>query len=559
MAEEEFDVCIVGSGAGGGTLAAALTDAGVRVVVLEKGPYYTARDFAYHDELKIQKRSFFAPDPDLEPRMLRNFETEEFKKTENGWLANCVGGGTVHMSGFFMRLHKIDLEMKKRFGNEPKGTVEDWPISYDELAPWYDRIEYILGVGGNAGQNPFDEPRNVPYPLPPIKEHPFTVPFDKAARKLGLHPFSTPRAVLSRPYGGRPPCNYCGYCGNYGCEIGAKSSVLAVFIPRAEATGRCKVLPKSMVTEVVIGDDGRADGVRYIDEKGAMHEQKARVVVISATAIESARLLLNSKSSRFPQGVANSSGQVGRNLIFGTFASVEADFHRDRGGNGVEGFDDTLPFLGRSLQDYYLPPKKSGVAKGGTLRFDMMPKSPIARVTKVAISKRGGTGDLPIWGQALKDELRSHFRDLRTLECEAFGEYSASQGSYVDVDPDTKDKFGLPIGRMTVGLLPSNVRAVRYMADRAADIFSAMGADEVRRGITGGASWVLQHGTCRFGSDPSKSVLDKNCRAHDVPNLYVVDGSFMPTSGGVPTTLTIMANALRVAAHIRDAFVKKEI
>jgi choline dehydrogenase-like flavoprotein len=553
------DVCIVGSGGGGGTLAWALADQGISVVVLEKGPYYTLRDFQYHDELKIQKRGFFAPIEDDEPRLLRDAGKETFKRSVAGWLANCVGGGTVHMSGFFMRLHKLDFEMKTRFGREKHSTVEDWPMSYAEFQPWYDRVEELIGVGGIRGANPFDEPTKTPYPLPPIQSHPFSEPFDRTAKRLGLHAFPTPRALLSRPYDGRPPCNYCGYCGNYGCEIGAKSSVLAVFIPKAEATGRCTIRPRAMATEVVIGDDGKAAGVRWLDEKGALHEQRARVVVVSCTALESARLLLNSKSNRFPNGAANSSGQVGRNLIFGTFSQVEADFHRTGAAKNFPGFDDPAPFLGRSIQDYYLGSKKAGIAKGGTLRFDMMPTSPIARVTKVAISKGGGTGELPIWGQALKNELRAHFRDMRTLECEAFCEYTANDGSYVDVDPDTKDKYGLPVVRMTIGLLESDVKAARWMGERAIDFLKAMGADETRKGITAGTSWVLQHGTCRFGDDPKTSVLDKNCRAHDVKNLYVVDGAFMPSSGGVPTTLTIMANALRVGAHLREAFVKKEL
>lgn len=553
------DVVVVGSGAGGGTLAWSLAEAGVNVVVLEKGPYYTAKDFAYHDEIKIQKRGFFTPLQEEEPRLLRDAGDTEYRRSGAGWLACCVGGGTVHMSGFFLRLHRMDLQMRTRFGREKHSTVEDWPISYEELEPWYDRIEYLLGVGGIAGQNPFDEPRKVPFPLPPIQEHPFTEPLDAAARRLGWHPFSTPRAVLSQPYGGRPPCNYCGYCGNYGCEISAKSSVLAAFIPRAEATGRCRIVPKAMVTEVVVGPDGRARGVRYLDEHGAMHEQRARVVVVSCTAIESARLLLNSKSSQFTSGLANSSGQVGKNLIFGTFSSVEADFFRSGKAKSFPGFDDQSPFLGRSIQDFYTLPKSAGGLKGGTLRFDMMPRSPVGRITKVAISKKGGSLDQPLWGKTLKDELRAHFRDMRTLDCEAFGEFSASTGTYVDVDADTKDKWGLPVAKLTIGILESNVRAVRWLGDRADELFREMGADEVRRGITGGTSWVLQHGTCRFGRDPSTSVLDPSCRTHDVKNLYVVDGSFMPSSGGVPTTLTIQANALRVASLLRDALARRDL
>ena len=175
--------------------------------------------------------------------MVRKGDEEEWKRSREGWTANCVGGGTVHMSGFFLRMHPVDFEIEKsRFGVPDGSAIEDWPISYAEFAPWYDRIETLLGVGGKAGANPF-EPARGPYPLPPVEEHPFVAPFDAAARRLGWHAYPTPRAILSRPYAGRPPCNYCGYCGNFGCEIGTKSSVLAAFIPRAEATGNCRNHP----------------------------------------------------------------------------------------------------------------------------------------------------------------------------------------------------------------------------------------------------------------------------------------------------------------------------
>jgi choline dehydrogenase-like flavoprotein len=548
MSTEPADVCIIGSGAGGGTLAWALARAGVKVVVLEKGPYYRLKDFAHHDELEIQKRGFFVPLAEEDPHMVRRGSEENYKASRDGWIALCVGGGTVHMSGFFLRLHRVDFEMKKRFGAPKGSTIEDWPIRYEDLEPWYDRIEYLLGVGGNSGQNPFDEKRRVPYPLPPISEHPFTAPFDRAAKKLGLHPYSTPRAVLSKPYGGRPPCNHCGYCGNFGCEIGAKSSTLAVFIPEAEATGRCTIVSEAMASEITLGTDGKVTGVRYLDRSGAMHEQPARVVVVSCSSIESARLLLLSKSSKFPQGLANSSGLVGKNLCFSTFAGVEADFQ----GGGLPGWENKLPFLGRSIQDYYLP-SKAPSPKGGTLRFDMYPKPPIFRAAQVA-----GRGEKVIWGKALKDGLRRHFREERSMEAEVFGEYHPNAGSFVELDPEVKDKRGLPVARISARLIEDDVAMSKWLGDRAKDVFAAMGASEVRMPGWGRATFVLQHGTCRFGKDPSRSVLDPSCRAHDVPNLYVVDGSFMPSSGGVPTTLTIMANSLRVAAILRDRLASRE-
>jgi choline dehydrogenase-like flavoprotein len=553
--QDEVDVVVVGSGAGGGTLAWRLAKAGVRVVVLEKGPWYTTQDFAYHDELLIQKRGFFAPTPDLEPHMVKRGDEKEFTRSRDGWIANCVGGGTVHMSGFFLRLHRVDLEMASRF-DRPRGSqVADWPIPYDELSRWYDRVETLLGVSGRAGENPFDEPRAMPYPTPPIAEHPFTGPFDRAARKLGLHPFSTPRAVLSKPYAGRAPCNHCGYCGNFGCEIGAKSSVLAAFVPDAIATGNCTIVPRAMVTEVVVDDDGRARGVRYLDADGAQHEQRARVVVVSCSSIESARLLLMSRSKRFPDGAANGNGQVGKNLTFSTYSGVEARFSRSGKLADEPVWSSTLPFLGRSLQDFYLPKDTSApLPKGGTLRFDMQPKPPIFNATQVATRE----GAKVIWGAKLKAALREHFHASRSLECETFHEYHPNAGTEVTLDPEVKDRFGLPAARIAVSLLEEDVKMSRWLADRAAEVFTAMGADEVRVPQWGRATWVLQHGTCRMGTDPARSVLDPSGRAHEISNLYVVDGSFMPSSGGVPTTLTIMANALRVAETLRQRFVARE-
>jgi choline dehydrogenase-like flavoprotein len=200
-------------------------------------------------------------------------------------------------------------------------------------------------------------------------------------------------------------------------------------------------------------------------------------------------------------------------------------------------------------------PKKAPVPKGGTLRFDLYPKSPIFRAGQVAKL----LGPQPRWGLALKNELRRHFHDLRTLECEVFGEYLPSAKTYLELDGAVKDRYGLPVAKLTVRHPKEDVTRAAFLADRAKELFHAMGADEVRSGAIAAATFVLQHGTCRFGKDPKSSVLDASCRAHDVRNLYVADGSFMPTSGGVPTTLTIQANALRVASRIKDAFVRKDL
>lgn len=548
---DAYDVVVVGSGAGGGTLAWSLAEAGARVLVLEKGPFYGLKDFQHHDELAVTRGGMFQPLPTEEPHLVLEEGATEARRTDDGWIANCVGGGTVHMSGFFLRFHPDDLKQKSVLGAPSGSTVQDWPISYDELEPWYERAEYLLGVGGDHTKNPFEPPRRKPFPLPPPDEHPLVHKLDAASRKLGWHAYPTPRAVLSRPYGGRAPCNYCGYCGNYGCETGAKSSVLSVFIPWALATGRCEIRAKCMATELVMGEDGKARGVRYLDEQGAQHEVNGRVVVVSCSTIESARLLLNSKSARFPDGVGNAEGQVGRNLTFSSFASVLAQIDRSGGAKDVPDLFSKKPWLGRSVQDFYRP---AGLRKGGTLRFDLAPPNPIANAQMASMS-----AEPPLFGLRLKEAMRHHFRESRMLAAEIFSEFVPTPGTHVTVDGSVRDRFGLPVAKITLAHHPEDGQATKLLAARAVELFEAMGCERTWVRTELGTTWVLQHGALRFGVDPKESVLDKDCRVHAVPNLYVVDGGFMPTSGSVPSTLTIQANALRVAAHLSERLLKREL
>ncbi len=551
---EEVDVCVVGSGAGGGTLAYWLASAGARVVVLEKGPYLDLPDFARHDEIAVTRGGMFVPPPTLEPHLVQDAPGEDYRVTDDGWIANCVGGGTAHMSGYFLRLHPDDLRQRTVYGKPAGSSVEDWPISYQELEPWYERAEYLLGISGDASRNPFEPPRLKPYPLPPLADHPITDRLDAAAAKLGWNPYPTPRAVLSRAYDGRPACTFCGHCGNFGCWNGSKSSVLATFIPKALATGRCQLIPKAMVTEVVTGREGKVRGVRWLDERGRLHEQRARVVVVSCSTIESSRLLLNSRSARFPHGLANGAGQVGKNLCFSANASVLAELHVDGGGKGIPGLlEGRGMWLGRSLQDFYVTPGQP-MPKAGTLRFDIVPPNPIANAQMASMS-----ADPPLWGRALQAEMRRRFHESRTLAAEIFGEFVPVPESRVEVDAGTRDRFGLPVAKITIRHHPYNGLATGLLADRAEELFRAMDCDRVWTRSRLGTTWVLQHGALRFGDDPSKSVLDRDCRTHEVPNLYVVDGGFMPTSGSVPTTLTIQANALRVAEHLAERFRRRDL
>src|SRR2546425_4270490 len=241
------DVVIVGSGAGGSPLALRLSQAGFDVLVLERGPRYTRDDYK-HDELLIAShRGFFVPSVDSDPHVIVDHGQpgERPKLGALGWIARCVGGGTSHMAGSFYRFHPDDFRLRALLG--PFENIVDWPYAYEELEPYYSMAEWEIGVSGAAGTNPFEGMRSRPYPLPPLDSHPLALFFDGACRRLRLHPFPTPRAINSRPYGGRPACAYCAFCVGFGCLNGARGGAQDALLPRAERTGRCEIRPNAMV------------------------------------------------------------------------------------------------------------------------------------------------------------------------------------------------------------------------------------------------------------------------------------------------------------------------
>lgn len=536
---DEVDVCIVGSGAGGGTLAAALGKAGKRVVVLEKGPWLTRADFN-RDEIATCRRNLWVPYTADEPHRLSRGK-DRVVTTGDGWTANVVGGGTVHMTGYFFRLHPVDFSMRTTFGDLPGAQLVDWPLPYAAFAPYYDAADRAVGVSGTRRTDKDAPPRSTDFPLPPLPAHPMAAAIDRAAASLGLTAFDTPRAVLSKPRGDRGACRLCVTCGSYGCTSGAKGSTAEAFLPGAVASGNVEVRPLSMAFEVQTNPSGKATGVAYIAADGSRHVQRARTVVLSATAVESARLLLASRSAAHPEGLGNSSGLVGRNLMFSTLGKGSGVFDRAplrdtlaRGQN--------LPFLQRSLQCDYRIAGLGGYDKGGTHVFQLPHQNPIFRAE--TLSRRGKR---PVFGQALMHALESSVQKTFELEYEIFAEDLPTPAQRVALSGDTTDRYGLPVAHIHLAPHKRAVENARRLVSRGNQVLKAAGATRTHVEVAGGTTFVLQHGTARFGRDPKTSVLDVNCRSHDVENLYVVDGSFMPTSGGVPTTLTIVANALRVA------------
>jgi choline dehydrogenase-like flavoprotein len=544
MAKDPVDICIVGSGAGGGPMALSLGQAGFKVVVLEKGPWYQNEDFI-HDEILQGRRNFFMPLPWDEPHLWRTDERKPYTRTNEAWTANCVGGGTVHMSGFFYRLKPVDFRLRSELGPVSGANVADWPITYKDLEPYYDRAEEELGVSGNAVPHPFLEPRKKNYPLPPLADHPVSYEIDRVAKSLGWHATPTARAILSIPYRGRDSCTYCTLCGSYGCENGAKSSTGAALIPRAVATGKVEVRPRSMAREITVDAQGRAKSVIYLDENGDAQEQPAKIVVVSATAVESARLLLNSTSARFPKGLGNDAGLIGRNLLFSSFGQSRALFSISRQAKQHAWIEAVAPFVNRSLQDFYLmPDERFGFRKGGTMGFMWAHPNPIYAAVQAA-----GKGKDGVFGTALKDRLRA-YRDSRILEFEIYGEFLPTDATRVTISDQVKDRYGLPVAAINVNRHPKDLTMTKFLVERGEEVLQLMQPEKVERVGIAGQTGILQGGTCRFGKDPATSVLDKDCRSHVVPNLYVVDGSFMPSSGGVPITLTIAANSFRVADRL---------
>ncbi len=520
QSSETFDAVIIGSGAGGGPLAFTLSRAGWKVLVLEKGPRYERSD--YHHDVGLQPGDF-VPALDQEPHAVVTRKTTQPLLTSLGWIAMCVGGGTSHMGGYFYRFHPDDFRMRSRFGDYEE--LEDWPFSYDELEPFYGMAEREVGVSGDSGSDPFEGPRSSPFPLPPLKAHPFADAVEKACRNRGMHPFPTPRAILSEPYQGRPACEYCRLCASYGCPVGARSSTQEALIPRAEATGRCEVRTEVTVFRVLVDKGGRASGCLYFDDQGREVRVEASVVCVCASAIESARLLLMSESNRYPRGLANDNGLVGRHLQFHGVTMGQGLFDTRR--QGFELLRDPHPFLGRSVMDhYFLPEGVSDLAKGGVIRFGMAPQVP------------GMQGPLPT-------ELPH-----RVIYFEGFHDFIPNRHTFVSLDPEIRDRFGLPVARIHLELLPHQKKAGELLATRAFEVLSDLGAEQMVATDIGGTSSYLVHGTCRAGHDPETSVLDPFCRAHGIEGLYVVDGSFMPTSGGAAPTLTILANSFRVAHHL---------
>ena len=538
------DFVIVGSGAAGGVIARELARAGLSVVVLEQGPRFTPQTYT-HDELRDWYLGGLTNDAVRNPQTFRDSadKTAELQKFKPAlWYGRVVGGSTVHYTANFWRFHEIDFKERSVLGAIAGTGFADWPITYADLEPYYTKIDWEIGVSGLAGADPFDPPRSRPYPMPPLPVKSSGVLFERGARKLGWHAVPSPMAINSQPYRGRPACVHCGFCHGLACEVRAKASTLTTVIPEAIATGRCEVRPDSYVFRIETSKEGRATGAAYFDRERRQRFQRARAVVVCANGSETPRLLLMSAGGGFPNGLANSSGLVGKYLMFNYTSRAIGVFEHEL--NEYKSVQVT-----RILMDFYDSDPKRGFYGGGGLDARIGPQ-PTTWAIRTA-------SEGPAWGSAFKERLKDF---TRSMQVHCHGTSLAVESNNVTLDPHVTDAWGLPAMRVTYKDHPDDLATARYLQDRGAEILEAAGALRVTKApVTEQRSSAHLLGTCRMGNDPRTSVIDKYHRAHDVRNLFICDGSSLVTSGRGQPTMTIQALAFRAGEHIAQAAKRGDI
>lgn len=560
----KYDVCIVGSGAGAGPVIYELSKAGYKVIVLEKGPYFKTENFS-KDEMVATRRSVYTPNLKDESHVLvtKNEDGDWISRStyatgKDFWNGSCVGGSSNFMSAYFHRLKPKDFRLLSEYGPIDGANIVDWPISYDEMEPYYTKVESIVGVSGRVESHSFLEPRStLDFPYPPLGENIFASWLDKAAKKIEYELIPAPRGILSRPKDNRNSCFYSNYCGSYGCSSDAKGSSRVALIEDAVKTGNCEIKPNSKVYHLETDGKGEIVRANYYDKEGAKQFVEAKLFVVAAQAIETSRLLLMSKNEDFPNGLSNNSGQVGKNIVFsgGGIGSGQL-FFDDLKPEEAKSLDAKGLFINRALQQWYEIDDQQfgGKAKGGTIDFVSEHANAVTKAVKL---KKDGNGKL-LYGSELKNRLKSYFTEQRKLKFEIFVDWLPNDYCRVELDEDVKDKWGDPVAKIWLGYHEHDLKVGRYLAEKAEKLFREVGMKNVQSSVSGAVSANLQAGGCRFGNDPKTSVLDKNCKSHEVKNLYVTDGSFMPTGGSVTYTFSIYANAFRVADQIlKDPILSK--
>lgn len=544
-----FDVCIVGTGAGASGVAHKLVERGINVVMLERGGFYTEKEFS-KDEIAYCKREIVTPSFKEAYHTIESLENGKWtktstRKTENSFFnGNIVGGSSNFMSGYFHRMKPKDFKLLSNFGEIEGANVVDWVSDYEEFEPYFEEVERLVGVSGKVTPYKHHEPRSTKdFPFPPLEEHPISAKIDKACQTLGYVPYKTPRAILSQAKGKRANCYYSNYCGSYGCSSGAKGSARASLLQPMLHKKNLKIITHAFVKKLVEKDSKVVEAI-YVDTKSKEEKSiKAKLFIVAGQAVESSRLLLNSKSKNFPNGLANNAGQVGKNLLFSAGGIGSGQFDEENIALKelmVEG-----KFVNRSLCDWYFYEENGKEVKGGIVDFLFEHANPMTQASK----QRFSDGKL-LWGKELQDKIYHKLKKTKQLNFEIFNDWLPTDNCFVSVDEKYKDSYGVPVANIRVGAHEHDLKVGEYLAKKAEKVLKTMGAKEVYSSISSSPPPNLQAGGCRFGNDPKTSVLNKYCQAHEVTNLFVTDGSFMPTGGSVTYTWTIYANAFRVGDYI---------
>jgi len=544
---EAVDFVVIGSGAAGGIVARELANAGLSVVVLEQGPHLKAADFkhdewaySHNEELTWGRRKGH-------PQTFRRSADEKATVADSSVLtyAHNVGGSSVHFSGNFWRLRPIDFNERSVLGPIAGTTLADWPISYEELEPYYTKVDWEIGVSGLMG--PWDPPRSKDYPCAPMPVKSSGVLLERGAKAMGWTAYPAPVAILSQAYNGRPPCIHCGFCNGFGCEVSAKSSTLATMIPQALASGNCELRTGCTAARIETDESGRVTEVVYWDENGTMQAQRAKAVALCANGAETPRLLFLSESSRFPNGLGNSSGMVGQNLMFNGSSRAVGLFEHPV--NAHKSIATT-----RVVHDFYSIDPKHGFYGGGGID-----ERAISAGRPMGAALGGSIFGSSNWGADFKRNLAMEFTHTASFNGHCTTLPQASNN--VTLDPEVKDKWGRPALRTTFMNHPDDFATMKFFMERSMEMLDAVGAIKKvgsynQTGQTGGVHLL---GTCRMGNDPASSVVDRYNRSHEVPNLFMVDGSSLVTSGRGQPTMTIMALAFRAAEHMVAAAQRGDI
>ena len=541
MQLDVVDVVIVGTGATGGTAAKVLSERGLKVVGLDRGPWLKPKDFS-GDEIKYVNRNFLVPDALLNPRTYREHETETAELSSFSLLPQMVGGGIVHWAGWFPRPKPSDVRQHLLHGDVQGASLADWPYSYDDLEPFLIKVEWAFGCAGLDGADRNAPCRSRPYPTPPMAPTKFGKTFYRACEALGINAHPIPQAFVTRPFKGREPKHLTGFWNLYGDPSEMRSGTATTFIPEALATGNYELRTECYVNRVTVNANGEAKGVVYTDPDGNEVEQEARIVILAAGAIESARLLFLSASDRHPDGLANSSSQLGKNATFHEYVYATGVFDREI----TEPFDGYAGhYLSGGSMEFYETDEKRGHICGSIIGA-----SQVGHPINWMLPGR------PKWGEAAKKADRDYFR--HSMKIGVCLHDLAVESNRVDLDPTVKDAWGVPVARITHKSHPNDLALAKWQLAKNSEILDAAGAKQITSvthlRCTGNT--FHQQGTARMGFDPDKSVLNEWCEAHDVPNLYVIDGSGFPTALGINPTLTMMAHAWRASEFIADYHAK---